>query len=188
MKAPRTFLLADTHFKHANMQTYCQRPANFTELIIKNCHNLVRPEDTVIHLGDVGIGSKEDWLWIIPSLPGKWILVRGNHDDQHSADWWMKNGFVFACDAMIYRGMWLTHKPAQSLPEGCHLNIHGHLHNIWHGFHDGEYNQQQKKLFNPWQRLFAVEYTNYKPVEWNDFIQHPNKYQSKGPYECTKES
>ena len=182
MKPPTTFLIADSHFKHERMKTYCDRPEGFTELIIKNCHQLIRPIDTVIHLGDVGIGKKEDWLWIIPSLPGKWILIRGNHDDHHSCDWWMnKAGFAFACDAMIYRGMWLTHKPASSLPEGCMLNIHGHLHNIWHGFTPNSGMQEgEKKLHNPWQRLFALEYTDYKPVEMDEFIQKPDKYLARG--------
>ena len=30
------YLISDTHFNHAKLETYCQRPANFTELLIKN--------------------------------------------------------------------------------------------------------------------------------------------------------
>ena len=170
------------------MQTYCDRPANFTELIDKNVRMLVRDIDTLIHLGDVGIGKFEDWKDIIPGWKCRKVLVRGNHDEKHSCQWWMdKGGFDFACDAMIYRGMWLTHKPAKSLPEGCVYNIHGHLHNIWHGFHPGDYNDQQKKLFNPWQRLFAIEYTNFQPVEFDHFISHPDKYLARGlPNDGTK--
>lgn len=177
----KTFLISDTHFKHEKMKTYCGRPADFTEQIIKNWHRLITPEDLVIHLGDVAIGSREDWLWIIPFLPGRKILVRGNHDDQRSCDWWMKNGFDFACDALVYRGMWLTHKPAAELPTGCVYNIHGHLHNIWHGFTpNGGLEEGSKKLHRPWQRLFAVEYTKYAPVNFDEFVAKPDKYLARG--------
>lgn len=169
-------------FKHANMKTYCDRPSDFTERIIKNWHNLVSPEDLVIHLGDVAIGKREDWGWIIPSLPGKKVLVRGNHDDSKSCDWWMsEGGFDFACDSMIYRGQWLTHKPSDFMPPGCTYNIHGHLHNIWHGFTpNGGLPEGEKKLEHPWQRLFAIEYTDYLPVIFEKFISHPDKYNARG--------
>jgi hypothetical protein len=36
-------------------------------------------------------------------------------------------------------------------------------------------------LKHPWQRLFAIEYTDYRPVEFNKFVSHPDKYQSRGP-------
>lgn len=162
------------------MKTYCDRPADFTEILIRNWHNTVTPEDLVIHLGDVAIGHLSDWQWIIPSLPGRKILIRGNHDDNRSCDWWMKNGFELACDGMIYRGWWLTHKPASALPEGTMGNICGHLHNIWHGFSSHQDEQFGGKLKHSWQRLFAVEYTNYLPVEFDKFVSHPDKYLARG--------
>jgi len=179
------YLIADTHFKHDKMKTYCQRPSNFTELIIKNWANTVKPEDCVIHLGDVAIGGVADWEWILPTLPGRKGLIRGNHDRQRSLGWWMTHGFDFACDGMMFRNWWLSHEPANSRPGGCEGNIHGHLHNIWHGFApnagDEKDAQHLRRLKNPWQRLFAVEYTNYMPVEFDKFVSHPDKYQSRGP-------
>ena len=183
------FLVADTHFNHQNIATYCQRPANFTELIIKNWNLRVKPEDTVIHLGDVQIGKKSEW--IMPNLPGRKILIRGNHDRSQSVSWWMEHGFDFACDALMFRNCWLTHEPAQQLPwktmedSGMGINIHGHLHNIWHGFAPNAGDErdatEQKRLRNPWQRLFAIEYTNYCPIEFDEFVSKPEKYQAKGP-------
>lgn len=173
-----TWLVSDTHFNHQNIATYCDRPANFTELIIKRWHERVKPEDLIIHLGDVQIGKKSEW--IMGGLPGKKILVRGNHDRDKSADWWMDRGFDFVCDSMIFRGQWLTHEPAKVLPEGCVYNLHGHLHNIWHGFRPDR-GAEPTHLHNPWQRLFAIEYTNYYPVGFDEFIAHPKKYQATGP-------
>lgn len=179
------YLISDTHLKHANMKTYCDRPENFTELIIRNCKQIIRPEDTLIHLGDVAIGKLDDWAGLIYEIPGRKILIRGNHDRNRSNSWWMDNGFTFACDGMRFRGCWLTHEPYDGpLPAGTNLNIHGHLHNIWHGFkpNGGGDNPQWSEtgLQFPWQRLFAVEYTNYMPVEFDKFVAHPDKYLARG--------
>lgn len=97
----KVYLISDTHFNHDKIATYCDRPSNFTELMIKNWNQIVKPDDLVIHLGDVQIGKKSDW--IMPSLPGRKILVRGNHDRQWSNLRWMKAGFDFACDGMMFR-------------------------------------------------------------------------------------
>ena len=181
------YLISDTHFNHQNIATYCQRPTDFTEVIIKRWNETVQSGDTVIHLGDVMIGKKSEW--IMPSLPGRKILIRGNHDRSWSNTKWMKMGFDFSCDAMMFRDWWITHEPAQKLPwsegESCQGNIHGHLHNIWDGFRNPDDKRSdcfhQRKLSNPWQRLFAIEYTDYRPVEFNKFVSHPDKYQSRGP-------
>lgn len=184
----RTLLTSDTHLNHSNIATYCQRPENFTEIIVKRWKERVKPEDIVIHLGDVFIGKPDGWKAIYPELPGRKILVRGNHDRHHSLPWWMDNGFDFACDSMIFRGCWLTHEPAAALPESCNTNIHGHLHNIWDGFYpNGSVNaadEEQMRLRNelkyPWQRLFAIEYTNYCAIEFDEFLAHPDKYKARG--------
>lgn len=176
----RTYLISDTHFNHDNIATYCERPADFTELIVKRWNERVKNEDLVIHLGDVAIGNRSRAQAVIDRLNGRKILVRGNHDRQHTLTWWMLHGFDFACDAMIFRGNWLTHKPSAVLPERCNLNIHGHLHNIWHGFHPNN-GENHLNLRQPWQRLFSVEYTNYCPIEFEEFLSHPDKYQSCGP-------
>ena len=170
------YLIADTHFNHANIATYCDRPKDFTQILWRNWTRIVKAEDTLIHLGDVGIGN---WrLFGVEQLPGRKILIRGNHDRQHSNSWWMAHGFSFACDGLRFRNCWLTHEPDTSRASGCELNIHGHLHNIWHGFNNGD---AVPHLRQPWQRLFAVEYTKYEPVEFDKFVNHPDKYQSRGP-------
>lgn len=182
----KTMLISDTHFNHQNIKTYCDRPDDFTDRLIKNWKERVRAEDTIIHLGDVGIGQKSQIDEILRQLPGHKILIRGNHDRDKSNSWWMDHGFDFSCDAMMWGNWWLTHEPAQKLPwtEGpsCLGNIHGHLHNIFHGF--GGRNKDGSvpwtKLHNPWQRLFAVEYTNYCPIEFTEFTNHPDKYNARG--------
>jgi len=187
----KVYLIADTHFNHANIATYCDRPKDFTEVILRNLRNTLKQEDLLIHLGDVFIGKEPPWLC---DWPGRKVLIRGNHDRSKSCTWWMEHGFSFACDGMKFRNCWLTHEPSTSLADGCELNIHGHLHNIWHGFTSQDPMApelgprvdawQQRRLKHPWQRLFAVEYTNYMPIEFDKFVSHPDKYQSRGP-KCT---
>lgn len=182
----KIYLISDTHFNHANIATYCDRPETFTETIIKNWAQVVRPEDCVIHLGDVYIGKHAGWDAIYPRLPGRKILVRGNHDKHHGLAWWMEHGFDAAVDTMTFQHCYLTHKPAEFLPTRCDINIHGHLHNVWHGFHynagqpELERAHKKGKLKNSWQRLFAIEYTNYMPVEFEKFVSHPDKYHARG--------
>jgi calcineurin-like phosphoesterase family protein len=156
----------------------------------------VKPEDLLIHLGDVGIGNPESYVKLVQEWNCRKVLVRGNHDGK-GCQWWMeKGGFDFACDAMVYRGVWLTHKPwLGELPDGTHVNVHGHLHNVWDGFYpdDPEAGQsefvvaaQTGHLLRPFHRLFAVEYTNYMPVEFDRFVAKPDRYQARGPNEETK--
>lgn len=132
----------------------------------------MKPEDLVIHLGDVAIGRRQAVKDILTSLPGRKVLVLGNHDRSHGPDWWMNQGFDFACQAMKYRNCWLTHEPSPTLPEGCILNIHGHLHNFEREVHPN-YKAQ------PFQRLFAIEYTDYRPVSFDKFLAHPHKYRAQ---------
>jgi calcineurin-like phosphoesterase family protein len=208
----KVFITSDTHLKHGNMETYCQRPSDFTERIHKNIMNLVKPEDLLIHCGDVGIGKYADWEWMVQMWPCRKLLVRGNHDRSHSNTWWMTHGFHVSVDSFRYRDILFTHEPANAviksdghrpygsveweLPEGCTVNIHGHLHNIWDGFHSPERIARDKELHGvdftkqlkyPWQRLFALEYTNYMPVEIDKFLAHPDKYQATGPSRLIKE-
>lgn len=195
----KTWLMSDTHLNHEKIKTYCQRPDNHTELTDQNVLRTVQPGDLLIHMGDIGCGKTDVYM---PTVQGwrakgmRLVLVRGNHDNK-SCQWYMENGFDFACDAMIYRGVWLTHKPWRgALPEGTTINIHGHLHNVWHGF--GKDDPEAKKsdfwlpwergcLEFPWQRLLAHEYTNYGPVEFDKFVAKGHRlYQSTGPNEETK--
>ena len=198
-----TYIISDTHLNHFGIDTYCDRPPNFTDLLIQNWQRTVQSDDLIIHCGDVFIGKTDGWKAIYPTLPGHKILVRGNHDRKHSNNWWRENGFDFACDGFKYRDIWFSHEPAQAVmdtvrmgwycPNDCTINIHGHLHNIWHGFHknskpgDPEYDSFQfQRLHNPWQRLFAVEYTKYMPINLDKFLANPGKYQAQGPISRTQ--
>jgi len=166
-KDMKVWLIADTHWNHDNIATYCVRPENFTEIIMRNWKRIVQPNDSVIHLGDVAIGNRRAVRDILAELPGRKTLIRGNHDRQHSNTWWMANGFDFACDAMIFRNVWLTHEPSASRAPGCDLNVHGHMHTISRA--------KAEAIMKPWQKLFALEYLDYMPWDFDKFVRNPDK-------------
>lgn len=124
--------------------------------ILKNWREIVDWDDIVIHLGDVAIGKKRELGGLMATLPGTKWLVMGNHDTQ-SKMWYVRNGFQCAVDAMAYNGVTLTHHPANSLIGGTDINIHGHVHN---------------SVYNPphsFNRLLAIEHTDYRPVDFEKF-------------------
>jgi len=59
-----TFFTSDTHFNHANIIKFCDRPFKDVELmnetLIANWNRVVGLDDTVFHLGDFCLGGAGD--------------------------------------------------------------------------------------------------------------------------------
>jgi len=154
----RRWVIADTHWGHSAIQKHCRRPADVDSRIIKACQRLILPTDIVIHLGDVAF-TFTDLKQIMSSLPGRWILVRGNHD-AHTLSWYMGHGFEFACDSLTMDRTYFTHKPSPTLPEDCLVNVHGHLHNTV----PADFRRY------PHCRLFSLEHSRYEPMLLQKFL------------------
>lgn len=80
-----TFFTSDTHFGHANIIRYCDRPFEgveaMDEALIANWNALARPGDEVWHLGDFAFERDPRRLAsIFRRLNGRKRLVIGNHD------------------------------------------------------------------------------------------------------------
>jgi calcineurin-like phosphoesterase family protein len=79
-----TLFTADTHFGHANILRYQAATRPFKDLnhmheaIIANWNRVVKPTDTVYHLGDFGFGPAVRLAR--KRLNGKIRLILGNHD------------------------------------------------------------------------------------------------------------
>ena len=54
------------------------------EALILNWNAKVKPNDSVFHLGDVGIGAAKALREILDRLNGRIYLIKGNHDDSAS--------------------------------------------------------------------------------------------------------
>lgn len=83
---PKIFIISDTHFNHANVIPYCDRPfkdvAEMNEELIRRWNEVVAPCDIVYHCGDFILGDPKTIYDILPRLNGKIILTRGNHDSK----------------------------------------------------------------------------------------------------------
>jgi calcineurin-like phosphoesterase family protein len=79
-----TWFTSDTHFGHARIIELCGRPFDsvdaMNEAIIDNWNAVVKPDDFVIHMGDVAMGTLAESLPLVGRLNGVKALVPGNHD------------------------------------------------------------------------------------------------------------
>lgn len=131
------YVISDTHFNHKNIIQYENRPfASISEMndtLIKNWNSVIKPEDTVIHLGDIGLGKESSLRCIVPSLNGHKILIKGNHDGK-SKNFYLECGFEEVCGTKleIIDGVevFFSHCPESRPGDGSHYDIHlyGHVH------------------------------------------------------------
>jgi calcineurin-like phosphoesterase family protein len=92
-----TWFTADTHFGHANIIRYCDRPFDSVEAmrveLVRRWNAAVAPDDRVLVLGDFALGRIDETLKVLAELNGVKDLVVGNHDrpfdpnPSRRADW-----------------------------------------------------------------------------------------------------
>ena len=119
------------------------------EVMIKNWNSVVKPEDTIYHLGDFALTSAKRCEYFINRLNGYKILILGNHDK--SVDRMKELGFPEVYKNMlIYDGKILTHEPISikgrvcinvsvdnfqftpiPMPKVRNVILCGHVHGSW---------------------------------------------------------
>lgn len=159
------WLTADTHFGHANIIRYCDRPFASVEemdaVLVERWNAAVKPGDHVYHLGDVFFGKGWENLDL---LHGKKRLVAGNHDDlRHPAILKHFQKIMLWRDFDGYGGLLLSHIPVHPnhIVHGrdtgtLRLNVHGHIHNNVVVLEDGTPDLRY--------RCISVEHTGYAPI------------------------
>ena len=174
-KEDNVWFISDTHFGHANIIRYCNRPWNhgkdqnneiivtdddvlaMDNEIIKRWNSVVGKNDIVWHLGDFALGGKEVAERIFPQLNGKINLVMGNHD-HWKIKYYYDLGFhrVYDRKVIINDFVVLTHAPLQFLNNNCPFyQIFGHIHN--------------SSVYQTWTKnscCVCVERHDYYPVSW----------------------
>ena len=110
--------LDDSHVVDTKMVRY----------IINNFNSKIKPNDTLLILGDIGHRDDKNlrWhtKWFIDQLRCKNIwLVLGNHD-LLGIEEYKKMGCSIVCHKLLYNGYEFTHYPIKSK-----FNFHGHIHN-----------------------------------------------------------
>ncbi len=137
---------SDTHFGHANVITYCNRPFSSAEEmdedLIRRWNTVVCPGDRVYILGDFALCKRPRRLEILQRLFGVKVLVRGNHDGDAKD---CSKDFDLVCERMTLRlakklNVLLCHFPYTPTDErhpdkmpkdqGSWL-LHGHVHCAW---------------------------------------------------------
>ncbi len=154
------FVTSDTHFNHANIIKYCNRPFSSTkemnEELIRRWNAKVSKNDIVIHLGDFAFGRNWESIKDIRNkLNGIIILVVGNHD-YNKAYQLGKAGIIIARGSLQIKSLILTHEPMaiKDIPEGF-INVHGHIH------------QRESPLGNRGINV-STEKTDYSPILLNE--------------------
>lgn len=176
------WLISDTHFFQDSILTFIDykngellRPGfdniqQHDDYIVEQWNSMIKPEDTVYHLGDVcDIAQQHRYPELHNLLNGTKHLIVGNHDDivfQSTVAWASVN---FWKDLHEYNIL-LTHTPQHkfSLLRGhpgksfgqqkpkYRLNVHGHVH--------------QNPAPTRRHRCVCLEHTNYKPVNIDKYI------------------
>lgn len=165
----KIFFWSDQHFYHNNIIEYSKRPFENVEhmnnTMLKNYYNQITQEDLVIFGGDVAFGDIEKSKSILANLPGKKLLVLGNHDFEKN-QMLFRDYKIFDVVTMSFVFYWtfgakvanilVTHYPIDNkwLPENT-INIHGHIHQY----------KADKKNIN-----MAVEHMQYSPQKLGEQI------------------
>lgn len=138
---PFDWVISDTHIQHKNINKYCNRttpmfprPEDVDNLIYFNWRGLVKPNDRILHLGDVCKWDQGEPIPELKELPGRKFLVKGNHDI-YKDEWYEQHGFEIIPPVVFLhqhpKGEMLVHMdhyPKKPLNKG-EVSVHGHEHN-----------------------------------------------------------
>lgn len=128
------FFTSDTHFYHTNIIQYCSRPfssaVEMNQEFISQWNSVVKPNDTVFHLGDVALGCSEDRFdELFAQLNGTKILVVGNHDGgvvKRSSHWKeVAKNMVLSIGGYSIQ---LNHRPTFENFKDWDMFLYGHVH------------------------------------------------------------
>lgn len=158
------FFVSDTHFNHANIIKFAERPfgswEKMNEVLINNWNKRVSKDDTVYHLGDFGFQNREiaGSAWslrnIFNELNGNKILIKGNHDKSPVLELPWRNVFNQLRYPMVENpgpDNWfqLIHKPT-ILDNSAAIHLIGHIH--------------QQFIYQGNNLNMSVEVWGYQPV------------------------
>lgn len=90
VQSDKVWFTSDLHFWHKNICKYCNRPyksvEEMNEQIIKNWNSVIKEDDIVFLLGDIGFCGIEKLRLLMSQLNGKIYLIQGNHDSDKVVD------------------------------------------------------------------------------------------------------
>ena len=94
----KVWFTSDLHFWHKNICKYCNRPyesvEEMNEAIIQNWNAVVKDDDIVFVLGDLGFCGIEKLRDLLSQLKGKIFLIQGNHDSDKVVNKLYEEGLI----------------------------------------------------------------------------------------------
>ena len=181
---PKVYVTSDTHFGHD--REFVWGPRGFTSIqehdeeIVRRWNEVVNPEDTVWHLGDVMLGDNDHGMDCLRRLNGNIFIIPGNHDTPTRLALYKTLPNVKVVDTAIegitlgaitfkYRkyNFYLSHHPTMTsnLEKAPYLKMH--LINLFGHTH------QQNKFYMSMPYMFHVgmDSNNCTPVLLDDAIE-----------------
>lgn len=172
------YFISDTHFGHEKCWSTFKRAdgsplrafsstEEMDETMVERWNSVVKPEDSVYHLGDFVINRR--FMHIGHRLNGRKRLVRGNHDLFKTQEY-IDIGFEEIYGVWVDPGAKIiaSHIPIhpESIKPGW-LNVHGHLHYERVTKNTVAYTKEgpwEVKKPDPRYVCVSVENTDYYPV------------------------
>jgi calcineurin-like phosphoesterase family protein len=151
------YIWSDLHLYHDNVIRFSGRPyedaAEMNAALFKAWRETIKKGDVLWNLGDYSwYPKKDDILKSLTNLPGKKILLLGNHDRGKSVRWWREAGFDEVYDyPIVYNDRLIFSHEDMNIPDDFYMvNVHGHHH--------------EKDMGHPRKFNVSVERIGYKPI------------------------
>lgn len=81
------YYTSDLHIGHSNIIKYCNRPwsnvDDMNKALIENINERCGPSDTLVVLGDIAMGKRDETVPLVSGIQCKVELIPGNHDYCH---------------------------------------------------------------------------------------------------------
>ncbi len=162
--AERAWVWSDLHLDHAGIIRHSDRPHPdvhaMNAMLLGAWRERVRKDETIICLGDVTlVEPSARILSKLSKMPGRKLLVAGNHDFLPGQEWPKSYGFDATAPTMVCNAgatLLLTHEPLETVPPGC-VNVHGHIHG-------------PGPELSPHHVNVCVERTGYEPLRLSELI------------------
>ena len=159
----RVYLTSDWHLGHRGISSKFRKEfkndAHHDGYIYDMAHDTLTKRDVCIMVGDMSF--TQEGLDMISCLPGRKILVRGNHDTLPQESY--NSVFDEIHGAYRYKNAFITHIPIHESELFRGFNVHGHCHMG---------GPREKRLGEHWRNYYNVilEYNDYKLVDWQDIM------------------
>lgn len=177
------YFIADTHFDHINIISFCMRPFydidSMNYALVSYWNKTVKPEDTVYFLGDLtfGRGRRPHKFWL-DKLNGNITFIKGSHDYEQREG---ETGITICTNLvteefpnvsfhdsleieLANQKFFLVHDPDHVPLDWTGWIIHGHHHNNWPN--EYPFISKENKRIN-----VSVEMIDYTPISLEKILE-----------------